>query len=124
MLTLALAASLLAPTQGQRAMNDLKQLALAYHNYNDAFNKAPEKPEDLGPFVENDQRLLGLLKNKDLVFNFGFSLKQISNTTGTANTVLAYEKDAGTKPAFVAFFDGSVKKLAPEDFKKAIQPKK
>ena len=107
----------------RRIVNDLKQLGLAYHNYNDANKKAPAKGADLGPFIENDKRLLGLLENKDIVFLYGVNLIDIINGAGTSNTVLAYEKDAPTKGGAVLMADGSVKKITVDEFKKATLAK-
>jgi hypothetical protein len=115
-----------AAAQGgnQKLVNDLKQIGLAYHNYNDATNKAPSKAEDLGPYLEMNKRLLDLLKNGDVVFIWDVPLKQIINMAGTSNTVLAYEKDAPTKGGYVLMADASVKKLSADEFKKATLAKK
>ncbi len=110
------------PAQDQRTKNDLKQLVLAYHNYNDSFAKAPEKPDDLAPFIENDKRLLEAMKSGQIVFIFGVSIKEM--TDGASNTVLAYEKDAPTKGGIVAYGDWMVKKQSADEFKKAIIAKK
>jgi hypothetical protein len=101
----------------------LKQLGLAYHGYLGANGgKAPAKADDLGPYVENDKKLLDALKSEDIVFIFGVRL--VDMTAGSSNTVLAYEKDAPTKGGQVLYGDGSVKKLAADDFKKATLAKK
>jgi hypothetical protein len=110
------------PVQDQKTKNDLRQLVLAYHNYHDTFAKAPEKPDDLGPFIENDKRLLEAMKSGQLMFLFGVKITEM--TDGTSNTVLIYEKDAPTKGGFVAYGDGTVKKLSADEFKKAILAKK
>ncbi len=120
----------LTPTAGARQVdprkivNGLKQIGLAYHAIQDATNKAPTKAEDLGPYIENDKRLLGLLNNKDIVFIYGVKLLEM--TDGSSNTVLAYEKDAPTKGGAVLYGDGSVRKMSADEFKKAIiaKPKK
>lgn len=122
MLALAGSASAQNAVQDQKTKNDLKQLVLAYHNYFDANNKAPEKPDDLGPFIENDKRLLDLMKSGQVVFLFG--VKPTEMTDGTSNTVLVYEKDAPAKGGIVAYADGSVKKLSADEFKKATLAKK
>jgi hypothetical protein len=106
----------------KKIVNDLKQIGLAYHNYISAFNKAPSKAADLGPFVENDKRLLGLLETKDVVFIFDVGIADMKD--GTSKTVLAYEKDAPTKGGAVLYGDASVKKLTADEFKKAILAKK
>jgi hypothetical protein len=106
-----------APAADARTVNDLKQIGLAFHNYIDAVGKAPAKAEDLAPFFENDKRLLGLLKNEDIVFFYNVTLAQM--TAGTSNTVLAYDKDVPTKGGPVLMGDGSVKKMSAAEFKSA-----
>jgi hypothetical protein len=114
----------LTAAERQKRTNDLKQIGLAYHNYFDSLKKAPAKAADLGPFVENDKRLLGLLDNKDIVFQFGVT--PLEMTDGTSNTVLAYDKDVPTKGGLVLMGDVSVKSMTAEEFKKAklATPKK
>lgn len=38
-------------------LNEVKRLALAYHNYSTAFNSFPAKIEELTPFVDGDMDL-------------------------------------------------------------------
>lgn len=109
------------PVDPKRITNDLKQIGLAYHNHFAAFKKAPAKAADLGPFIENDKRLLGLLDDKDIVFIFGVGILDMKD--GTSNTILAYEKDVPTKGGVVLYGDGSVRKLTDDAFKKAILAK-
>ncbi len=116
-LTGSAGAQLTAAERAKRT-NDLKQLGLAFHNYNDTFKKGPAKAADLGPFIENDKRLLGLLDNKDIVFQFGVSVAEMM-ADGLSNTVLAYDKDVPTKGGLVLMADASVKSMTAEEFKKA-----
>jgi hypothetical protein len=102
-----------------KTTNDLKQIGLAYHNYHAAFNKGPSKVEDLAEFLENDKRLIGLLKDETIVFFFGVSIEQM--TAGTSNTVLAYVKEVPDKGGLVLMGDGSVKKLSADEFAKATK---
>jgi hypothetical protein len=105
----------------QRFANDLKQIGLAYHNYNDSFGKAPTKAEDLGPFIENDKRLMEVLKEK-VVFIYGVKITEMP--AGTSNTVLAYQKDIEKSNFGVVLMgDGSIKKMTPDEFKKATLAK-
>jgi hypothetical protein len=113
------------PVSRTRMANDLRMLGLAYQNYCDAnVGKGPARAEDLAPYIENDQRILGQLKSGDIVFNYGVGLLQVVNTTGTSNTILAYDKDTPTRGGYAVFFDGMPKRLTPDEFKAAAQPPK
>jgi hypothetical protein len=114
-------AQLTAAERAKRT-NDLKQIGIAYHNYFDSFKKGPAKAADLFDFLEKDKRILGLLENKDIVFQYGVGVTDM--TDGTSNTVLAYDKDVPTKGGLVLMGDASVKTMTAEDFKKAILAKK
>jgi len=112
------------PVTRTKMANDLQMLGIAYQNYFDTFNKGPARAEDLAPYIENDQRILGQLKNGDIVFNYGVGLLQVANTSGTSNTILAYDKDVPARGGWVVFFDGKPRRLTPDEFKAAAQPKK
>jgi len=118
---LLIASQVIIPMKS-KADNDLKQITLGYHSHVDATGKAPEKADDISPFIEKNERLLGLLKSGEYVFLFG--VKPVQMTAGTSNTVLAYEKTVPTNGGYVAYGDGSVKKLTADDFKKATLAKK
>jgi hypothetical protein len=121
LLVLAGRAPAQAQPQDRRLQNDLKQIGLAYHNYFDANRKAPAKAEDLAPYLENDKRLVNLLKN-DIVFGYNVGIRDMKD--GTSNTVLAYLKDVPTKGGYALYGDGAVKRLTADQFKKAIIAKK
>src|SRR4051812_1629846 len=98
-LTLTAALFLVVATAGCTARNnkqlenDLKQIGIAYHNHCDATRKAPEKADDLAPYLENDQRILGLLRSGAIVFQYGVSLIEMTQQEGSALTILAYAKE-------------------------------
>lgn len=99
--------------------NDLKQIGLAYHNMNDATNKAPAKAKDLAPYFENSKKLLDFLESGQIVFYYNVRLQKILVGAGLSNTVLAHVKDVPTKGGLVLMADGSVRKMSPAEFKKA-----
>ena len=123
-LCLALTGTARAQTAAEKIkrQNDLKQIGISYHAYNDANAKGPEKAADLAPYFENDKRLLGLLENKDIVFSFGVGIRDMKD--GLSNTVLAYEKDVPTKGGYVLMGDATTKMMTADDFKRAIVAKK
>jgi hypothetical protein len=101
-----------------RRTNDLKQIVLAYHNHVDANRgRPPARAEDLGPFVENDARILGALKSGEYVILWNSTFQAM--TAGTSNTVLGYEKQTPEKGGLVAMADGSVKTMTAQEFKAA-----
>jgi hypothetical protein len=103
--------------------SELRQLGLAYHNYCDSNGgKAPTKPEDLGPYLDNNKKLVDTMTTGKYVFLFGVRILDMK--AGTSNTVLAYEKDVAAKGGQVLMGDGSVKKMTTEEFKKATLAKK
>lgn len=110
-----------AAAQRQATSNDLKQIALAYHNYVDKTKQPPSKLEDLQK-VGFDKEAAPVYKaaqeGKYVVFwNADFK----TMTQGTSNTVLAYEKDAPAKGGAVAMADGSVKTMTADEFGKATK---
>src|SRR5262249_40086847 len=69
--------------------NDLKQIGLAYHNYQDTNRKAPAKADDLAKYLDKDaKRLVELISNGDVVFVFDVGILDMKE--GTSKTVLAY----------------------------------
>lgn len=107
-------------------VNDLKKIGMAYHKFLGGFDgKPPTKAEDLAPHLDKDQRVIDLLKNKDVIFIYGVSPIEMTEG-GTVDTIVAYEKNVPTKGGAVLYGDGHVKKITADEFKKAIlaKPKK
>jgi hypothetical protein len=103
----------------QRRINDFKQIVLAYHSHLDAHKRPPAKAEDLGPFIENDARILGALKSGEYVVIWKSTFQNMPQ--GTSNTILAYEKQTPEKGGIVGMADGVVKTMTAAEFKKATK---
>ena len=98
--------------------DDFKKIALAYESlFEVPAGKPPSKPEDLAKGLNNDDRLLGLLKSGEVVFIY--NVKPFEMPEGSTRTVLAYEKDVPEKGGLVLLGSGFVKKMTAEEFKKA-----
>jgi hypothetical protein len=98
---------------------DLKRLGIAYHALNEATKKGPAKADDLAPYLENDQRLLDLLKSRQIVFDYDVPLHKIIAKSGTSETILAYPRDSPALGGWFLMADGSVKKMTTDEFNKA-----
>src|SRR5258708_1664216 len=103
----------------RKLTNDLKQVVLGYHLFWDSNSgRPPGKPEDLLPFIENNQRIFKLMKDGQIVVFWGATIQTMKE--GTSNTILAYENDLdnqGTR--LVGMADGSVKTMTKLDFDKS-----
>jgi hypothetical protein len=99
--------------------NNLKQFGLAYLNYNDSMGAGPSKADDLAPFVENDQKLLNILKSGEIVLIYDVKLGPKEG----ADVVLGYVKDAPTKGGPVLMGDGKVVRMTADELKKAKMAK-
>jgi len=108
------------PIDPRKIPGDLKCIAVGYHACHDATGTGPNRAEDLGPYIENDPRLLGLLKNNNIVLFYGYKITECPE--GSSNTVMGFEKDAPCKGGWVVMFDGSIKKMSADDFRKATFP--
>jgi hypothetical protein len=97
---------------------DLKRIGLAYQNHVDAKTKGPAKADDLGPYLENDKRLLDLLISGEIVFSYNVNYAAMSEF-GVPATVLAYVKDVPEKGGWVLMGDATPKKMSADEFKKA-----
>jgi hypothetical protein len=105
-----------------KVKNDLRQIVLSYLNYMDSTGRPPAKADDLAPYLDNNQRLIKLIKDGDIVVGWRSTFGQM--TEGTSNTILVYEKESdGQGMRVVAMADGEVKTLNEDDFAKAVKAK-
>ena len=102
--------------------NHFKQLGLAYASFNAEHGKAPQKKEDLAPYLQGANKLLDMLDKGDIVFYYGVSPQQMQK--GSSNTVLAHENYEDTNSRrLVLMGDGSVREMTANDFAKAPKGK-
>jgi hypothetical protein len=96
----------------------MKQLGLAYHTFESDRNAAPKNLKELSPYYENSARITDLLQKGQVVFLYGVRPQQM--TSGTSNTILAYEAvQDGNGVRVVLMGDGSVQELDEASFQKA-----
>jgi len=107
----------------RRYDNELRQFGLAYIAYNDAVRKGPSKVDDLGPYMENNQTVLNLVRNGEIVLIFGARIPA-DLPEGSSNTLLGYIKEAPERGGSVLLGDGSTRLVTKEEFAKLPRPKK
>ncbi len=74
------------------AQNILRNLGLAFKNYELTNNRGPAKRQELSSFYENHPRFNEALDKKWITFIWGAS--SLTMPQGTSKTILAYETDA------------------------------
>ena len=97
-------------------LNELKQIGLAYQNFNDAYHRGPAKAEDLRPFLAEAPKTWQRLNDGSLVFIYGVGLKDLIE--GASNTILAYETEALKSGGLVLTADGFVKPRSVDEIGK------
>ncbi len=103
--------------------NSLRQLGIAYKQFEVVENRGPKDQKELGPYYQNINPINEALKNKWITFIWGVNRRALAEN-GDSNTVLAYETDADRQGVrMVLFGDGHVDGLNEEDFKKAPKAK-
>ena len=103
--------------------NSLRQLGIAYKQFEVVENRGPKDQKELGPYYQNINPINEALKNKWITFIWGVPRRALAEN-GDSNTVLAYETDADRQGIrMVLFGDGHVDGLNEEDFKKAPKAK-
>ncbi len=100
-----------------RRSNDLKQIGLAFLNYNDMNDKGPAKVEDLIPLLVGATGPIQDLQNGTIVFIYGVSVKDMTKQAGSFNTVLAYESKVPVEGGLVLMGDCSVRTVTAVEFK-------
>jgi hypothetical protein len=104
----------------QQVNNDMKQLGLAYHNFQGTYNRGPATVEELSPFFDNNAQIKEALQKGEYVFHWKLNLGAM--TQGSSNTILAYEKDADAKGnRVVAMGDATVKTMNTADFQATLK---
>ena len=102
-----------------KKLNELHELGMMYHNYFDTNQKGPSRAEDLDQYATMPQAkdaLQGVRSGK-YKFVWNVHLLEVINTSGTANTILAYEPSAETSKGCVLFVDGSTMEVTSAEFK-------
>ena len=97
--------------------NDLKQIGLAYHSYNDKYRgKGPPNAEALQEFLGGNIAAYQALKDGRYVFLWN---ARLLDNVGGPEVVLAYQKDVPSQGGLVLFMDGSTRNLTADEFKSA-----
>lgn len=97
-----------------KALNDLKEIGLAYHEYHHEQKKPLEQPLDLA--VKLSPATAKKLGEGQYVV---ITKVDLSNAFKTPNLVLGYEKDAPAKGGAVLMIDGTVRKMTAQEFQAA-----
>ncbi len=102
--------------------NQLKAVALAYHNCNDATGKGPANAAQLGKYLADFPEALQAVQNGDIVVYWGAKVPT-DFPAGASNTVLAYEKAVPSNGGLVAMGDASTRSMTAAEFAAAPKPK-
>jgi hypothetical protein len=107
----------------QEAMeNELKQIGLGYHEFQEKHRRAPANAEDLKPFVGGEGPLYRKLADGTYVFQYGIDVRDLSEL-GFDRTILAYEKKVPTEGGLVLMGDGAPRRMTADEFKGWPRPK-
>ena len=106
------------PTAAQRAAgNDLKKLAIAYHDYIFQHNKPPANIADLAKFAPGD--LIGKVQSGTYTLQMNVDVFKVP--AGATNTLLGYERNVPTEGGVVVMGDGSTPYMTKEEFAAATK---
>ena len=107
-----------------RAMNSLRQVAMACQMYAMDHAKLPAEIEDLKPYLSNlDAVRRDLPTGQTVRLNPAVAGRSLDSVKQTAETVLVYAPPGrGEQTVCAAFCDGSVRVLTPAQFETALKP--
>jgi hypothetical protein len=110
--------------QKQKERNDLLQIGLIYHNYNDANKKGPATLDDLVKFTQQSDPTAALvvadLQSGKYVIYLGVDITKLPD--GATNTVLGYGANVPTAGGPVLMADASTKEMTAAEFAAAKKP--
>jgi hypothetical protein len=100
--------------------NELKQIGLAFMQYDLENNKGPANVQALTPYFERNARLTQLLASGKYVFHWNLAARQMEQ--GASNTILAYEKVPDRDgDRVVVMGDASIRVFGADDFQKRLK---
>jgi predicted Zn finger-like uncharacterized protein len=109
--------------EGTVVRNTLRQLGIAYKQFEVENNRGPKNQKELGPYYQNVAEINEYLTKNWITFIWGASRQSLAEN-GDSNTVLAYEPDPDRQGIrLVLFGDGSVRDLDENEFSKAPKAK-
>ncbi len=110
----------LAPIKDLISTEEFQAIGAAFLKYHDTTKRGPGSADDLPSYLkmkeEESNRLVDLLKKKDIVFHYNVSLGEMPD--GPGKTILAYTKATPKEGGLTLFADGEVKRLTADEFKK------
>ncbi len=100
-------------------LNDLSQIALAYRQYQDTYNRPPANAQELLSFLQVSGKLGKLLQEGVYVVYWNANLNTLP--AGPSNTILAYTRETPTEDGMVVMADGTARRMTAQEF--AATPK-
>jgi DNA-directed RNA polymerase subunit M/transcription elongation factor TFIIS len=103
--------------------NELRQLGIAYRNFETLENRGPKDQKELASYYENNGEINEALTKKWLTFIWGAPRQSLAEH-GASNTILGYETDADRQGIrMVLLGDGSVRGMDEDEFQKTPKAK-